>query len=69
MRPTLSSRWLVGYALTLCEAREHPERLERLLALARRMQDQDPHSKQWGNLRWYWRDDGVTDTNAVEFVM
>ena len=69
MRPTLSSRWLPSYALTLCEAREHPERIERLLALARRMQDQDSQSKQWGNLRWYWRDRSVTDPNAVEFVM
>ena len=33
------------------------------------MQDQDPHSKNWGNLRWCWRDAGVTDTNAVEFCM
>jgi hypothetical protein len=69
LRPTLSSRWLAGYALTLCEAKEHPERVERLLALARRMQDQDSKSKLWGNLRWYWRDERVTDPNAVEFVM
>ncbi len=69
MRPTLTCRWLVGYALTLCEAREHPDRVKQLLALARRMQDQDPKSKNWGNLRWYWRDADVTDANAVEFVM
>jgi hypothetical protein len=68
-RPTVTCRWLVGYALALCEAREHPERLERLLALVRQMQDQDPKSKQWGNLRWYWRDKQVTDPNAVEFVL
>jgi hypothetical protein len=68
-RPTLTSRWLVSYALTLCEAHEYSERLDPLLTLARKMQDRDPHSKQWGNLRWYWRDDAVTDTNAVEFVM
>ena len=69
MRSTLTCRWLVGYALTLCEARAHPERVQQLLALARRMQDQDPRDKDWGNLRWYWRDEEVTDTNAVEFVM
>jgi hypothetical protein len=69
LKPTLTCRWLVGYALTLCEAREHPDRVEQLLALVRRMQDQDPKSKLWGNLRWYWRDAGVTDTNAVEFVV
>ena len=33
------------------------------------MQNHDPNSKQWGNLRWYWRDKDVTDANAVEFVM
>ncbi len=69
LKPTLTCRWLVGYALTLCEARAHRERVEPLLALSRRMQDQDSKSKNWGNFRWYWRDAGVTDTNAVEFVM
>ncbi len=49
-RPLSGCRQLLGYALALCEARVHPERLERLLALARQMQDQDPHSKNWGNL-------------------
>ncbi len=68
-RPTSGCRQLLGYALALCEARVHPERLERLLALVRQMQDQDPHSKNWGNLKWCWRDAGVTDTNAVEFSM
>jgi len=69
MRPNSGCRPLLGYALTLCEARQHPERLERLLAVTRQMQDQDPRSKNWGNLRWYWRDAAVTDTNAVEFCM
>ena len=55
--------------MTLCEARLHPERLERLFALARQLQDRDPASKCWGNLRWYWRDPTVTDANAVEFCM
>ena len=69
LRPTLTSRWLVGYALTLCEAREHRERIGSLLALVRRMQDHDPKSLHWGNFRWYWRDAAMTDANAVEFVM
>ena len=67
--PSSGCRQLFGYALALCEARVHPERIERLLALARRMQDHDPRSKNWGNFKWYWRDKGVTDTNAVEFCM
>ena len=60
---------MLGTALALGEARVHPERLERLFALTRQMQDRDPQSKNWGNLRWYWRDAAVTDTNAVEFCM
>ncbi len=67
--PGQSSRQLVGYALTLCESRQHAERLERLLTLTARMQDRDPASRTWGNLRWYWRDAAVTDGNAVEFCM
>jgi hypothetical protein len=68
-RPTSGCRGLIGYALVLCEARIHPERLQRLFTLVRQMQDQDPKGKYWGNLKWYWRDAGVTDTNAVEFCM
>ncbi len=62
-------RPILAYALTLCEAREHPERIERLLALVRRMQDVAPKSRNFGNLKWYWRDPGVTDANAVDFCM
>jgi hypothetical protein len=36
---TLSSRTLLAYALALCEARQHPERLDRLFELAGEMQD------------------------------
>jgi len=68
-RPTSGCRQIFGYILTLCEARVHPERLERLLTLARQMQERDPKSKNWGNYRWCWRDADITDTNAVEFSM
>jgi hypothetical protein len=68
-RPSSSGRQLLAYALALCEVRRHPERLERLFALTRSMQDHDPKSAHWGNLKWYWRDAGVTDGNAVEFCM
>lgn len=64
-----NSRSLLAYALTLCQSGLHPERLERLFDLAAAMQDRDPRSPNWGNLKWYWRDPGVTDTNAVEFCM
>lgn len=65
--PSLSSRALFSAALAECEARRHPGRLARLFALADGMQDQDPASRHYGNFRWYWRDEAVTDPNAVEF--
>jgi hypothetical protein len=64
---TLGSRSLFNYALTLCEARRYPDRLARLFELAARMQDHSPESPTYGNLKWTWRDPGVTDQNAVEF--
>lgn len=65
--PTNSCRTLFTAALSLCEARRHPERLDRLFELGERMQDRNPDSPTFGNFRWYWRDAGVTDPNAVEF--
>lgn len=62
-------RWLFAHALVLAETRQHPERLARLFDLATRMQDRDALSRGYGNLKWYWRDPGVTDANAVEFCM
>jgi hypothetical protein len=66
---SMGVRKLFATALTLCEAKAHPERLARLFELAAGMQDRDPKSPGYGNLRWYWRDDRVTDRNAVEFCM
>mgnify|MGYP006268277343 CR=1 FL=1 len=61
------ARWPLWYALVLCEAGEHGDRLPRLLALAAAMQVRNPDSPGHGNFRWYWRDVAVTDPNAVEF--
>ena len=66
---TMGTRQLFRYALALCEAGQHPERLMRLLELATRAQDRDPASPGFGNFKWSWRDAGVTDRNAVEFCM
>jgi len=66
---TMSARKLFAYAMTLCEGRQHPERLHRLYELATRMQDRDAASRGFGNIRWTWRDSEVTDRNAVEFCM
>ncbi len=42
--PPSPTRQLFAYALVLvCEARQHPDRLDRLFALAEQMQDRDPH--------------------------
>ena len=65
--PELGLRSVFSYARALCQARQHPERLQRLMALGIEAQDKDPKSRTYGNLKWYWRDPGVTDQNAVEF--
>ena len=62
-------RQIMGYALALAEARVYPERLARLFELLNRMQDRNPQSKTYGNLRWRWADAAVDDNNAVEFCM
>lgn len=67
--PNLTSRELFTYALALCEAKTHPERLGRLFEVAGRMQDRDRESAGYGNFRWSWKDGTVLDYNAVEFCM
>jgi len=52
----LGARSLFDYARKLCEAREHPERLQRVFQVAAGAQDRDPKSRGFGNLRWTWRD-------------
>jgi hypothetical protein len=65
----LSSRDLFTAALAWCEAKQHPDRLLRLFELADQLQDHDPKSKTYGNLRWYWSHPKVDDQNAVDFCM
>jgi hypothetical protein len=67
--PNLTSRELFAYALALCEAKMHPERLGRLFEVATRLQDRAPESGGYGNFRWSWKDGAVLDYNAVEFCM
>ena len=67
--PTMGIRKVFSYALALCEARLHGERLNRLFELGAQDQDREPDSPGYGNFKWTWRDDGVTDRNAVEFCM
>ncbi len=61
-------RWICDYALLLAESGTKTDRIERLLDLARSMQDKDAASPTFGNFRWYWRTPEITDLNAVEFV-
>lgn len=63
------SRDLFTYALALCEAGQHPERLQILFATASKMQDHDPASRGYGNFKWSWEHAKVLDFNAVEFSM
>jgi len=65
----VSSRDLFSYALVLCEANQHLDRLDRLLEVAERMRDAEPANRTYRNFRWKWVDDGVLDWNAVEFCM
>ena len=67
--PTITSRDLFAYALALCEAHQHPERLSRLFELAAQMQDRGPGSKSCGNFWWRMSDGKVLDHNAVDFSM
>ncbi|MCE9548039.1 MAG: hypothetical protein K8T25_21405 [Planctomycetia bacterium] len=62
-------RQIMAYALSLVEAQQSPERLPRLFDLLTRMQDRNPRSKTFGNLRWRWEDAKVDDPNAAEFCM
>lgn len=66
---SVTSRDLFAWALALCEARQHPERLDRFFQLAGQMQDRDPQSKYYGNFWWSMRDGKVLDANAVDFSM
>ncbi|MFQ6096671.1 MAG: hypothetical protein ACE5O2_03025 [Armatimonadota bacterium] len=65
----LTSRELFTYALALCEADRHLDRLDRLFEVAERMQDRDPESRGYGNFHWRWAEGAVLDFNAVEFCM
>jgi len=63
-------RWIYNYALLLAESRRTDmlPRIARLIELGDSMQDKDASGATFGNFRWYWRNDKVTDLNAVEFV-
>jgi hypothetical protein len=65
----ITSRDLFAWALVYCDAKQHPERLDRLFELAEQMQDRDPQSKNYGNFWWSMRDGKVLDANAVDFSM
>jgi len=63
-------RWICNYALLLAESGRDDmlPRVDRLVRTWSDMQDKDPTSPTFGNFRWYWRNEKVTDLNAVEFV-
>lgn len=67
--PNLASRDLFTYALALCEAHAHPERLAALFTVATRMQQRDPTHRAYGNFRWSWSHAEVFDFNAVDFCL
>jgi hypothetical protein len=65
----LASRDLLTYALALCEASAHPDRLERLFTVATQMQQRDRANRGYGNFRWSWSHAEVFDFNAVDFCL
>jgi hypothetical protein len=67
--PRLSARGVVSYALEGVAAGQPAERIEAALALAGEMQDRDPASPTYGNLRWYFADPRPDDLNAVQFCL
>ena len=67
--PNYSTRDLFALPLSAVVAGWHPERVERMLALAREVQDLDPKSPTCGNFKWYRNSEKVVDKNAVEFSM
>lgn len=69
VRPSLGVRSLFDFALEAAAVAYRPDRIARALALAEQMQDRDPNSRTFGNLRWYWRAEKPEDRNAVEFCM
>lgn len=66
---SITSRDLFAYALILAEARQHPDRLDRLFELAEQMQDRNTNSRSYGNFWWTLHDGKVMDDNAVDFAM
>lgn len=67
--PGLDIQTLFSYALVLCEADVHLDRLERIADLAARMQFLKRGSYDDGNFFWYYRQRQVVDRNAGTFAM
>jgi hypothetical protein len=42
---------------------------ERIIGAVLSMQERRPDNAHFGNFRWFWEDEGVTDLNAVEFML
>ena len=62
-------RELFTSMLAYAEARTNLTRVAELLTAAEAMQNRDPAHRAHGNFRWYSRDAGVFDYNAVDFCM
>ena len=65
----LESRALFAFALEATAADWRPDVVERALALAVPLQDRDPQSRTYGNIRWSRSNPGVLDQNAIEFCL
>lgn len=67
-RPRATWQDFAGLALDGLAAGAAPDRVERALEALAALQDTDPKSPAYGNVRWYHGDEKVVDRNGVEFA-
>lgn len=68
LRPRASWLEMLNVVLDGLAVGIQPERIERAVTALADLQDTDPASKTYGNVRWYHGDPTVVDRNGVEFT-
>ncbi|MGC3963369.1 MAG: hypothetical protein QM803_08600 [Rhodocyclaceae bacterium] len=69
IRAHAEGRELIAFALDAAATGGDADRIRQALEMLRAMQDTDPASKTYGNMRWYTDDARVVDRNGVEFIV
>ncbi|MBS1208132.1 MAG: hypothetical protein H6R19_530 [Proteobacteria bacterium] len=68
LRERMTSIDVVGLVLDAVAVKGDPGQISNMLAALPPMQDTDPASKTYGNIRWYQGDARIVDRNGIEFV-